>query len=60
MKTGGMRIACASALSAALMCVGAYVPATILLLWVPLLSVDRAAKAPEALDVSRLKMFFPQ
>lgn len=46
----------------ALMCVGAYVPATILLLWVPLLSVDRGAKAPDAEALAllrRLPIFAP-
>lgn len=46
----------------ALMCVGGYVPATILLLWVPLLSVDRQAKAPDAEALAllrRLPMFAP-
>jgi MFS family permease len=46
----------------ALMCVGAYVPATILLLWVPLLSVDRGAKAPDAQALAilrRLPIFAP-
>jgi MFS family permease len=46
----------------ALMCVGAYVPATILFLWVPLLSVDRGAKAPDAQALAllrRLPIFAP-